>query len=281
MNGEERPPSLRERCRIVAGLDAIPALPANVFHLMAKLYESTTAPRDVERLVAGDPGLVTHLLGITNSLLFGLREKILNVQRAVTVIGLDNLRQILGAYAIRLMHNHVGQPKLQQALWQHAVSTGVAARLISEAKYGVAHAQAYVAGLLHDIGKVALFLQDAAGYADVAAATGPGAGASVSPEFARYGFSHLEAGWTVLEKLGFPPAMRAVAAFHHDPEYAPGGADMVWIVSLADLLVHHLGEEAPVPGCAAHLLKLGLSEERLMAARFQCRTDILAFQRIL
>ncbi len=266
-----------DRCRFVRGLDLVPALPANVFHLMAKLHQTDVSPGEVERLVSGDPGLVTHLLRIVNSPFFGLSEPVLNIQRAVTVIGLDNLRQVLSAHAARLVHDGVAQPRLQQALWHHAISVGVTARLLTEAKYRVARAEAYVMGLLHDIGKVAIVLHDPGAYAPIAGDPGRDAGQATGLELERFGFTHLEAGWMLLEQMGFAPALKEVAAFHHDPEYAPGGAEMVWVVSLANRLAHRLAEDDPLPGIGPHLSRLGLTPEQLHAVRIVARAETQRF----
>jgi putative nucleotidyltransferase with HDIG domain len=267
-----------DRCRFVRGIEAIPALPANVFNLMAKLYEPDISPREVERLLSLDPGLVMHVLRITNSLMFGLPSKILNVQRAVTVIGMTNLRQILNAYAVRLMHDNIRQSRLQQALWQHAIAVGALSRAISEERYNVVHAQAYVSGLLHDVGKVAMYLHDPQAYSQIFSDSTRICGGSVQLEYERFGFTHLEAGWMILDKMNFPRELREVAAFHHDPEFAPAANEMVWIVDLADRLSYHLQDDEPCPGLETHREKLQLSEEQILKIRLRGRSDLIGFQ---
>jgi putative nucleotidyltransferase with HDIG domain len=266
------------RCKFVTGIDSIPALPANVFSLMAKLTQADLSPRDIELQVASDPGLVIHVLGIANSPLFGLANKILNVQQAVTIIGLGNLRQILASYAIRLMHRNVVQPRLQQALWKHAVAVGVLARLISEARYAVAHAQAYVAGLLHDVGKVLIFLNDPTTYELMYFLEEGNRDASVRYELDMFGYTHLEAGWLALNKFGFPRDMMEVAAFHHDPEYAPRDNELVWIVAFANRLAHQLFDAEPHAGCADFMHRLGLDQKQLDAIHTRAHREILHFQ---
>jgi putative nucleotidyltransferase with HDIG domain len=274
--GEE--PNILDRCRFVRGIEAIPALPANIFNLMAELHAPDISPRKLERLISCDPGLVMHVLQTVNSLFYALPDKVLNVQRATAVIGLENLRELLSAYAVRLMHENIRQSHLQQSLWQHAIAVAVLARLISEEKYHVVHAKAYVAGLLHDIGKVAMYLHRPRVYAHLHADTARNFGESVESEYRQFGFTHLEAGWMVLDKMGFPREMKEIAAFHHDPEYAPAGNELVWIVDLANRLSYQLTEKGPLSSCRLHMTRLGLREEQLDGICARARSDILRSQ---
>lgn len=234
------PSTLRERMKFIDSIDDIPAMPDIVMQLLGKLNNPRIKFREVEKLIALDPGLTSYILRITNSPLLGLRTEVLTLAKAIMVIGITNLKSLLIAYGIRHLYKSIKTPDLQQLLWHHAVSVGVLAKITSEEIFKVVHSQVYVLGLLHDIGKIILLILDAGKFRKSMNAVLNEGMDPPEAEHQFFGYSHIETGYFMLTKLGFSRNMKEIVMYHHNPEYAPEDSTLIWIISLANLLTSHL-----------------------------------------
>jgi len=232
--------SIRERISFIDDIEEMPSMPSVVLTLMSKLNDPDTSVSDLEKLINMDPGLVTYILKLTNSLIFGLREEVFSVSRAIVLLGLSNLRSMMTSYSIRLLCKIITNPHAQEYIWNHSLSVAVITKVISEKLLGGQQPDAYVQGLLHDIGKIVLYAHDSKKF-QVSLEKGIRKNMDfVSAEKVTFGFSHIEVGYFMVSKLGFSQRMKDIILYHHDPEFGPADERMHWIVSLSNELAHHL-----------------------------------------
>lgn len=255
------PTTLRDRMKFIESIEDIPAMPDIVMQLLEKLNNPEIKFREVEHLLSLDPGLASYLLRIANSPLLGLRTEVLTLAKAIMVVGLTNLKSLLIAYGIRHLYKSVGSQEMQQILWRHAVFTGVIAKIASEEIFKVVHSQVYVMGLLHDVGKIILLILNTNKFRKSFEQVLSGEEDAPEAEFRFYGYSHIETGFFMLNKLGFSRAMKDVVLYHHNPEFASSGDQLIWIVSLANNLSHHLEgmKDLGKMKLERYLAKLGLT----------------------
>ncbi|HML56199.1 MAG TPA: HDOD domain-containing protein, partial [Solidesulfovibrio magneticus] len=125
--------------------------------LLARLGDPATPLGVVAALVSADPILAGQVLTIANSPLFGLRGQLADVEKAVAVIGLANLKALAFSELLEQGGSQAGLARAaRQRLVAHMARTAVLARRIAPALPGLDPAMAYTAGLLHDVGKLAL-----------------------------------------------------------------------------------------------------------------------------
>ena len=121
------------------------------------LEDPNTTANDLGRVIGRDTGLTARLLKIVNSAFYGFQSRIETVSRAVTIIGMRELRGlVLAASAIEAFSKVPNKVLNMANFWRHSVYCGVVAQLLAE-RSNVLHAERlFVAGLLHDIGLVAI-----------------------------------------------------------------------------------------------------------------------------
>jgi putative nucleotidyltransferase with HDIG domain len=214
--------------------------------LLARLGDPATPLGTAAALVSADPILAGHVLTIANSPLFGLRGQLADVEKAIAVIGLANLRALVFSELLEQGGHQAGLPRAaRQTLVGHMARTAVLARRIAPALPGLDPAMAYTAGLLHDVGKLAL-----------PAAAAEGRSRPPQEEVARWGDHHGAAGWAVCRRFELPADVGQAVRLHHGPlwveledlEVELAQARLAVAVALADGLAQALdgGEAAAI-----------------------------------
>lgn len=221
------PDRVRQRVR------TLPSLPASVMALGRAVADERCSVDRVLGILAQDPGLSATLLRLANSVAYSRDGRVMDLRNAVLRLGFDAIHQ-MGQAAAVLRAIRGGEHLDPLQLWQHSVAVGLVARgLCVLAGRERDRETAYLAGLLHDIGKIALdhcFPED---YGPVVEALGAGL-TSLEAERALLGVTHAEVGAMVARQWRFPDPIAAAIHDHH----AEGGLDfLAGLVQLSDLLV--------------------------------------------
>lgn len=223
----------------------------------------TTTPVDLNelgKLVRANGVLAGQILKLVNSSLFNLPRPVSSVEQSVVAIGADNLRTL--ALTCGLVEWVAAKLPADdaQAFWRHSFLTALFSQRIAQWILVNAAEQAYLAGFLHDIGRVPLLLAVPAG------AMPPLTPAdrwveSVDLELQVFGISHCELGRDLALAWGFPLAIVEVLAFHHASGFAPAEAPLVRIVAAADQFAS-AGRDADRPGDSSAAARL--ASERIL-----------------
>jgi putative nucleotidyltransferase with HDIG domain len=131
-------------------------LPHVAIRLSALLSEEKTHIQEFEEVIKLDPVLVTRILRVANSAFFGLREKVSSISRALVFIGTKNLRNMVATEAIKdILHCRSDEDAFSRKnLWLHCAAVSILAQMISERVFGRRGEDAYLCGILHDIGLI-------------------------------------------------------------------------------------------------------------------------------
>lgn len=231
----------RSRREILQRGDLIPPLPGFVLKLMSALNDPETEPEDLEPLLNSDPVLVAKLLAMVNSPFYGVNRAVVSVRDAVMVLGFRGLRSlILAASTARFLSRDFSNYGYGTVgLWQHSAATACGSRLLARRlrlPLDVCE-ELFVAGLLHDIGK--MLTTGMLTSRGLTSAMTPGA--SMDQEVELLGIDHAEAGGLVTAKWNLTPRVQECVSGHHRVGLdAEGGADIA-VVALANLLANREG----------------------------------------
>ncbi len=243
----------RIRREILHKSDLIPALPEVVSEVLRLLNDKGAEISDFESVLRNDTALVAKMLRVVNSPFYGMMRQITSIQEAVMVLGFRSLRSlVLAASTANYMERNFGvYGHNRQGLWLHALAVASGARRLACERRLPAddREEVFVAGLLHDIGKMLLapYLREK----DISLPTLPGS--VTDNEKSVLGIDHAEAGAIVAQRWNLSSTIERIIALHETSEKVEAGLDRkLACVRLADAFSRKLGigfkkNEVPPP----------------------------------
>ena len=233
-------PSLARLLDDEVGLLSFPDI---FYRIMEVLEDPKSSSSDLAEVVSTDPSLAARLLRLVNSAYYALASKVDNIPRAIAVVGTNELSSL--AMGISLV-NHFRDipPQLVDMLsfWRHSIACGVFSRILATHKGARAVERFFVAGLLHDIGRLVLYQKAplASSQAMVLAQSGPMDMHRAEQEV--LGYNHAQVGGRLMQEWKMPESLMNMVFFHHSPEKAPDLAEAA-LVHVADAMAvaHGIG----------------------------------------
>ncbi|WP_449242930.1 HDOD domain-containing protein [Desulfovibrio sp.] len=245
--------------------------------LLQKLFMQTgegalASMHEIAETIAKDQGLTAKLLAMANSAFYGLQAQVTTVQRAATVLGMREIRNIVLAIGIRALGRKRPVPKEfdLDAYWRHQFRVACLSRDLARAVGDMDPDQLFTAGLLHDLGKliVAMFRPEVA--VEVLALARERNVTEAQAENDYWGVDHGVIGALVLGSWDLPAEIVEPVNWHHAPELAPVSGHEAALLALADALIHEAADPADpqaMPGYSlSEALGLSLDEVRAQAA---------------
>lgn len=221
---------------LVTGSIRLVSLPEVCIRVNEMLDEPAVTAAELGQIISQDTSLTARLLKIVNSSYYGFQMKIETVSRAVTVVGLRELRGlVIAASAVETFSNVPDTILNKVRFWRHSLYCGVIARLLAE-QCNVLHSERlFVAGLLHDIGKliVAQRLPTETKMISLEVENGKRSELEVEQDF--LGFNHAEVGGELMKAWNMPDTLFESVAYHHDPRRAEVGIMETCLVHLANI----------------------------------------------
>lgn len=234
----------------------LPPMPQALEELRQITENSTASLEAIGAVVLKDSGLSAFLLRMVNSAFYSFSSRVDTVSRAVGIIGVKPLYSLaLGFVFSEIMARLPKDMPGLDRLWRHNLAVGIAAQTIWEAQEGKEGGERlFVAGLLHDVGKLALICE-APEQAHILYNQSGKDVPVYDLEDATLGFNHAKAGALLLKKWNMPAPLISAVQWHHNPYHAAHYKEPA-VVHLADIAVHALGlgtrPGSPVPAPARH-----------------------------
>ena len=244
-------------------LDALPTLPPVAIKLLQVTADDSTGAQDVVAALRGDQSLTAKILSLANTVSGGSAGKVSTLDRAVVMLGFRAVRSIALAVTVfecltPMRREETGERHFDRTeFWKHSMGVGCAARRLARAReqFGVDPEEAFVGGLLHDMGKVALDAVFPKAYERVAARAEELRCAIADCERAVLGIDHTVAGRHLAKRWKLPRAFQEVVWLHHvstetltDNVSSP---KLIALVQLANNLVteNHIGHSGDHCAC--------------------------------
>jgi HD-like signal output (HDOD) protein len=228
------------------GLRRLPPFPAVATKLLRLLSSEDVAVKEIVDLIRADPALASELMRVVNSPLYGFPAHISSIQSAVTLLGLQTVRSFALTVSMKGFLHTALRLDLLRRIWRHSLACGILCEEVSAAcsTSRGSDDRAYTAGLLHNVGRLGLFVAHPKAYAELL--TQPMEGAILERERESFGLDHCEAGAWLAHSWGLPQDLEAVIAGHHQP---PSGTsfDLADQVRIAVLLADALGFDVLSP----------------------------------
>ena len=230
---------------IVLKVQDVKPLPIAVGNIIRVTEEPTSTIQDLEEAILMDQVLTTRILRVANSAYYTYNRRISTISQAAVLIGFKAIKGIAFASVLsKLMNVELkGYEMNSNALWKQSQTCAIAAREISKRIRYKDQEEAYIAGLLHDFGKIILSQYLEKEYGEIMAMVTEDQIPFDQAEERVLGFSHTEIGAMVAEKWNLPKHLVDSIRWHHAPEQADDNIMMVNIVHVADSITMDIGGE--------------------------------------
>jgi HD-like signal output (HDOD) protein len=236
----------------------LPTMPEVLVKLNDVIARPDAAAADVAKVVGADPAVSTNILRIVNSAYYGLQVRVSSVSLAISVMGFNMTKKValkaavFSSFAKRREKIQHFDPSV---FWRHAVFVGVAARTLAQRSPAFAQMHpedAYIAGLLHDIGKIILMEKAAPRYLASLRKAVQQNRPEVEVEREDFGFSHADIGSVLAVKWSLPEDLAIAIRYHHAPAKDPFHRSLSSLIHLANHLAWRAGNPSTVgtPGSA-------------------------------
>jgi len=220
----------------------LPTMPEVLVKLNEIMADPDTAAPDIAKVVSADPAVATNILRIVNSAYYGLQVRVSSVSLAISVMGFNMTKKVALKAAVFSAFGH-RREKIQHfdpsAFWKHAVFAGVAARTMAQSSsiFADMHPEdAYIAGLLHDIGKIIMLEKSSQQYLAMLRKSSQSGRSEAESELEDFGFTHADVGSVLAIKWSLPEDLAIAIRYHHAPARDPFHRSLSSLIHLADQL---------------------------------------------
>jgi len=229
---------LSRRNEIIERIRSLQGLPASAVQILNMIQDPDIDIGELTKIIEFDPGLTANLLKLANSAYFGMPRKVNSVREAAIRLGTNRISQLVIASAIAPIASKAvkGYDLPAGDLWTHAVAVAIGTEKMGLALNLKLPDHAFTAGLLHDIGKIIMgtFIEvDASPIMQLAFNEGVSFDAA---EREILGIDHAEVGSLLLAAWKLPTDITEIVRYHHIPDEAEHGSQVLEMVHLANNL---------------------------------------------
>ena len=198
---------------------------------------------DISKNISADQTLSAKVIRMSNSPIFGRVAKISTLSEAIKVLGFEQVKSIIITASTAKMFQSGPQAEIANILWKHSLATALGARLVVKKYGGLDKEEAYLCGLLHDIGKLVLLQTAPNVYNKIIAIVKETNLPSIKVEGKELGFNHVNVGQVLLSMWQFPSNLTAQISAHHssNPNKKAPSKSLGRVVAIANSLAKYIG----------------------------------------
>lgn len=249
----------------------LPTIPIVATKVMQMIEMDNITVEDIAKVVTTDPAVAARVLKIANSAFYGCQRQIQTISGAIVVLGFNTLRSLVVAASVKEVYKPFGLT--EKMLWDHSLGAALASRIIATSSRKANPEEAFLAGLLHDIGKTIMNSLDPNKFQIVMQRCYNEGIFFEEAEESAFTFRHDDVGAMVVKKWNFPESLVTAILYHHRLDFPPETDHYLIllssVVALADRFCHRLGigdreplEHLDLAGSKPARL-LGLSSEQV------------------
>lgn len=212
-----RKPELQQ---LITQMDSLPSLPELFEKIMQELQSSNPSIKKVADIIGQDVGMSAKILQLVNSAFFGLPRHISSPEQAVHLLGLETIKSLVLSVHIFSQYENRQDPGFSiRALWNHSLSTAQLSKkiMISLSDDKMMHDSSFIAGMLHDVGRLILAMHDGMDYQKIIQKAIQEQAFLQDVEIDMLNATHAEVGAYLLALWGFPDDVVEAIVFHHHP----------------------------------------------------------------
>lgn len=224
--------------KVVDRIQSIPTLPDMLSKINRMMLNPRTSAKEVAQLISSDPSITSKVLRVVNSSFYGFPRRITTISHAIVILGFNAIKSIVLSSTIFDVFKKDGKSGFDRMeFWKHSIGCGAAARVLGQKAGSASLEEIFIAGLLHDVGRIVLDQFDAEQFAEVVKLVRARDCRMMDAEEEVFGVSHADVGAWLFEKWSLSPGLVETTRCHHNPALAHDHAKSAAIVHFADILV--------------------------------------------
>jgi len=212
----------RETAKLLERVAELSTLPEVTQKILSLTEDPSSSARDLNEVLKHDMALSAKLVRVVNSAFYGLPGRVADVDRAIVLLGFQAVRNLAIAATMAALFRKQGTEVRGFSatnLWRHSVATAAAARsIVNTVGLRSLREEAFLAGIVHDIGVLVECQFAPKQFADVMAAMAGDRATLIDAEQSVLEMTHQDIGQSLAERWKFPRTMQLVAGYHHRPE---------------------------------------------------------------
>lgn len=201
----------------------LPSLPMVVSTIIQLVKNPKTSADDITKIIRTDPSLTAKILKLVNSAYYGFPREIKTLSSAIMILGFNDVKNLAMSATVFEIFSDDNQDVTfsREKLWQHSVAVAVTARMLAERSKYREPEEVFIAGLLHDIGKIIIDKIWHDHFIQVLDMVSKQKSFFKEAEMAVMGITHAEIGMLLCEHWNMPQILCQAVCYHHSPKNAP------------------------------------------------------------
>lgn len=254
---------------LIARSNELPSLPTIYFDLKEAINDPRSTTSTIGRIISNDQGLAARLMRLANSSFYGFPTSVDNIGDAITLIGLQQTRDLALATFVIDAFKDVSLDLISvKDFWKHCIACGICSRLLAMERREHKTEKFFLIGLLHDVGRLLMFVRTPKESTDMLNRCRETHELEYRVEREIFGCDHAELGGRVLKKWQLPQGVCEAVHCHHQPSVAQIAQIETAVVHTADVIVNSLrvgssGSNAVPPLSAEAWNRLGIKASSL------------------
>jgi putative nucleotidyltransferase with HDIG domain len=230
---------------IIQKLGDLPSAPPILQKVIQLTSNIDSHVADVAHSIAADQSISAKVVRMSNSPIFARAKRVSTLDEAIKVLGFNQLKSIIITASTFQMFETSTHADIATKLWHHSFSTAIGSRIIAERLTTLNKDEAYLAGLLHDIGKLIFLKTTPHVYAQLVDNVKQNNTVLLAEEQREFGFDHTDLGAALLEKWAIPGNILSAVADHHKCSLteAPPTEQLERVVALANAVSQYIGTD--------------------------------------
>ena len=219
--------------KIIEKVGELPTLPAVAARITAEMQNESLNAKILGRIISEDSSLTVKLLRLSNSAFYGMPKQISNIEKAVMILGFNTVKSLALSVSIYSFFQKGKDPTIDvEGLWNHSLGCAVSSKLLISKTSKKLGDDAFLFGIIHDIGKVILINGDPAGTRQMLEMMRAKKISQSEAEREFFGFDHQRVGELLLKQWKFPDSIIAGVKLHHNlpPESPKLDADAIQLI---------------------------------------------------
>ena len=227
----------------IESITDLPTLPVVVSKISSQIANPSTNAADIGKLIEQDQALTSKVLRLVNSAYYGFPKQIKSIQHAVVILGFNKVKTIIMTASVFGAFKGRKSVSLDlQRFWQHSLGVAISSKVVAE-QIGASHIaeDAFIGGLLHDIGKVVMDQYQPNVYGPIVKYANDKGILLLDAENEVMGVNHASVGEWMMEKWRLPPSIVHMVSDHHSPDKTTERRELIASIHLGDILARAIG----------------------------------------